>query len=106
MREHRLYQADYLYRQYGFTFNDLLFDQTGNLDLSSDPKLLWARHHPEFFPVSISKASKEDLLKVPGIGPILANRIVTYRKNTPIGSLENLKMPRYLLEKAREYLVR
>lgn len=104
IREHRLYQADYLYRQYGFTFDDLLFDQGGNLDLTTDPKLHWARHHPEFFPVSLARASKEELLKVPGIGPVMANRIVTYRKNTPISSLENLRMPRYLLEKARPYL--
>lgn len=106
MREHRLYQADYLYRQYGFTFSDLLFDQTGNLNLTADPKLLWAQHHPEFFPVSLAKASKEELLKVPGIGPVMANRIITYRKNTPLGTLENLRMPKYLLERARPYLVR
>lgn len=106
MREHRLYQADYLYRQYGFTFQDLLFDNQGNLDLSTDPKLLWARHHPEFFPVSLSRASKESLLKVPGIGPTLAKRIVDHRRDTPIGALENLRMPKHLLEKARPFLER
>ena len=106
MREHRLYQADYLYRQYGFTFQDLLFDDVGNLDLSVDPKLLWAQNHPEFFPVSIANASKHQFLRVPGIGPTVAHRMLAYRRNTPIGSLENLRMPRHLLEKARPYLIR
>ena len=106
VREHRLYQADFLFRQYGFTFGDLLFDTSGNLDVSIDPKQLWATHHPEFFPVSLAKASKEELLRVPGIGPVLANRIITHRRESPLGSLENLRMPKHLLEKARPYLVR
>lgn len=106
VREHRLYQADFLYRLYGFSYDDLVFDHHGNLDLSVDPKQQWANSHPDFFPVSIAKASKEDLLKVPGIGPVMARRILSHRKHTPIGSVENLGLPRYLLERARPFLVR
>lgn len=105
MREHRLYQAEFLYRLYGFSFEDLLFDQTGNLDLSADPKMVWAKSHPDRFPVSIAKASKEELLKVPGIGPVMARRIITHRRQTPIGSIENLGLPRHLLERARPFLI-
>ncbi|MDD3823656.1 MAG: helix-hairpin-helix domain-containing protein [Sphaerochaetaceae bacterium] len=105
MREHRLYQADFLFRQYGFTYGDLFFDHGGNLDLSVDPKLMWAQRNPDRFPVSLSRASKEDLLRVPGIGPVMAKKIVAHRKHTPISSLESLRLPEYLLERAKPYLV-
>ena len=106
MREHRLYQADFLYRQYGFSYDDLIFDTAGNLELGADPKMVWALRHPERYPVSVSRATKEELLKVPGIGPAMANRIITHRRSSPIGSLENLRLPNYLLEKAKPFLIR
>jgi predicted DNA-binding helix-hairpin-helix protein len=106
MREHRLYQADFLYRQYGFSYDDLVFDTAGNLELGADPKMVWALRHPERYPVSVSRATKEELLKVPGIGPAMANRIIAHRRSNPIGSLENLRMPNYLLEKAKPFLVK
>lgn len=105
VREHRLYQADFLFRQYGFTYDDLPFNGAGNLDLSVDPKLLWAQRNPQRFPVSITRGSKEELLKVPGIGPTFARRIIACRKHTPIGSLENLRMPKHLFERAKPYIV-
>lgn len=104
MREHRLYQADFLFRSYGFTFDELGFDGTGNLDLHRDPKLSWAQHHPEFFPVSLSRGSKDELLRVPGIGPTLAQRIVKHRRENPLGTLDDLPMQRHLKERARPYL--
>ncbi|NBK20816.1 MAG: radical SAM protein [Spirochaetia bacterium] len=106
MREHRLYQADFLLRSYGFSFQELLFDHSGNLDLRMDPKLLWAQNNPEFFPVSLSKGTKEQLLRVPGIGPILARRIINHRKNHPLGSLDTLCTQNHLFEKARPFLQR
>ena len=104
IREHRLYQSDFLIRSYGFTYQDFLFGSGGNLDLSKDPKQQWADSHPEFFPISIKRSSKEELLRVPGLGPVIVKRIVTYRDSTPISSLESIKMPKHLLKKASSYL--
>lgn len=104
IREHRLYQADYLFRQYGFSFDDLLFEQAGNLDLNIDPKQLWANRHPEFFPVSLSKASKEELLRVPGLGPISVGRILKARKCMKVRSLDTLKIPQHLVQKAETFI--
>src|SRR5690606_11422142 len=68
-REHRLYQADWLLRFYGFGFGDLIFDTTGNLPRAADPKLTYARAHPEEFPVEVNRAPRQELLRVPGLGP-------------------------------------
>jgi len=103
-REHRLYQADFLFRQYGFSYDDLLFNNFGNLDLSKDPKQLWAEAHPDFYPVSLGHASKDELLRVPGLGPALVRRIVKERASTTIKTLDSIPMPRYLIEKARPYV--
>jgi predicted DNA-binding helix-hairpin-helix protein len=106
LREHRLYQVDYLFRSYGFSFDELVFDSQGDLPLTLDPKTMWAQQHPQYFPVSLSRGSQRQLLRVPGIGPTLAQRIVNHRKQSPLGSLEDLHMPRYLMERARNFLQR
>ncbi len=103
-REHRLYQADFLFRQYGFTYSDLEFDEMGNLDLNQDPKQVWATKHSEFFPVSLKKGSKKELLRVPGIGPMMAHRIITMRKETPLNDILQLNLPRNVYLKANKYL--
>ncbi len=90
IREHRLYQTDFLFRQYGFTFDDLVFDARGNLSVESDPKTVWAIHHPEFFPVELNRASKEQLLRVPGIGLLSAARITQSRRANKFLSIEQL----------------
>ncbi|PMQ00944.1 MAG: putative DNA modification/repair radical SAM protein [Dictyoglomus sp. NZ13-RE01] len=90
-REHRLYQADFLLRKYHFSLEDIIFDEKGNLYLDKDPKLIWALNHPEFFPIDINKASYEDLLRVPGIGPIRARRIVNQRKTSLIKDIKDLE---------------
>jgi predicted DNA-binding helix-hairpin-helix protein len=90
IREHRLYQTDFLFRKYGFTFDDLMFDARGNLPTESDPKTLWAVNHPEFFPIELNRASKEELLRVPGIGPISANRIVQIRRTNKFHTIEQV----------------
>ncbi len=90
VREHRLYQTDFLFRQYGFTFDDLIFDPCGNLPTESDPKTLWAICHPEFFPIELNRASREQLLRIPGIGPLSATRILQARRADKFLTIEQL----------------
>jgi predicted DNA-binding helix-hairpin-helix protein len=78
-REHRLYQADFLLRKYRWGLSDILCGSDGNLPLDVDPKQRWADAHPEFFPVRLATAGREDLLRVPGLGPVLAGRILRFR---------------------------
>lgn len=104
MREHRLYQADWLLRKYHFNFEELVFPENGNLSLAKDPKQVWAQTNPHFFPVSIKRSSKQALLRVPGLGPTYVARIVKERRETPLSCLEDLKLPHATLEKARPFL--
>jgi predicted DNA-binding helix-hairpin-helix protein len=78
-RELRLYQCDHLLRHYGFTFEELVFDEHGNLPLDDDPKTAWALRHPQHFPLDVMTAPYELLLRVPGIGPATAQRLVRER---------------------------
>lgn len=80
LRQHRLYQADFLLREYGWDPGDLVFDAGGNLPRHLDPKTLHARHHPERFPLELNRATREELLRVPGIGPRSADRILALRR--------------------------
>jgi len=91
LREHRLYQSDFLLRQYGFTFEDLVFDESGNLPGQADPKLTWAQAHPECFPVEVNRASREELLRIPGIGPTSASRILKLRREGKVRELSDLR---------------
>jgi predicted DNA-binding helix-hairpin-helix protein len=90
-REARLYQAEHLLRQYGFAVEELPFDRDGNLPLDQDPKTAWALAHPERFPVPIERASYETLLRVPGVGPRAARRLVALRRQTPPRGREDLR---------------
>jgi putative DNA modification/repair radical SAM protein len=90
-REHRLYQSDFLLRQYGFAFEELVFDETHNLPRRADPKRMWAMAHPERFPVEVNRASREQLLRVPGIGPRSAGRILRWRREGRFRTLTDLK---------------
>ncbi len=83
-REHRLYQSDWLLRQYGFAAHEIPTDEHGSLDRDADPKLMWARLHPEYFPLEINAAPLESLMRVPGIGPRAALRIVNSRRRQPL----------------------
>jgi predicted DNA-binding helix-hairpin-helix protein len=91
LREHRLYQADHLLRQYGFGAGEIAYDPSGNLPLSVDPKCGWALAHPERFPVEIRTAPMEELVRVPGIGPGTARRIVAERQSVSIRGLADLR---------------
>jgi predicted DNA-binding helix-hairpin-helix protein len=79
-RQDRLYQADFLLRSYGFSFREFIFSEDGNLEPKLDPKLSWALHHPENFPIEVNKASFGELLRIPGIGPRCARSILELRR--------------------------
>jgi predicted DNA-binding helix-hairpin-helix protein len=91
VREHRLYQAAYLLGSYGFTPEEVVYAPTGNLPLAQDPKSAWALAHPEWFPVEVATASYEELVRVPGIGPLAARRIVAQRTHCVIRGLGDLR---------------
>jgi putative DNA modification/repair radical SAM protein len=83
VREHRLYQADWLLRFYGFSVDEIATPQNDNkgmLDLDIDPKLAWALQHRDNFPIDINRAPKEMLLRIPGVGAIGASKIIQSRK--------------------------
>ena len=82
LREHRLYQADWLLRYYHFSARELLTEDEPNFDPYLDPKCTWAVRHPEFFPVEVNTASRAELLRVPGIGPKSALRIVAWQSSS------------------------
>ena len=104
-REHRLYQVDFLMRKYGFKDGEILFDSTGRLSLTEDPKETWAKMHPEIFPLDVNRADKFQLLRVPGLGPITVNRILKYRrKGGRLYRIEDIGKPGKLLNKAKQYL--
>ena len=91
VREHRLYQADHLVRRYGYGGEELIFDATGNLPHDHDPKIAWALAHPERFPLALETASYDELLRVPGIGPLVAQRLVAERRRTTFRGLGDLR---------------
>lgn len=80
LREHRLYQADWLLRFYGYSLHEILPDNQANLSLHSDPKLAWALRHPELFPINLNKAPKPMLLRIPGVGVLTAQKIIKIRR--------------------------
>jgi len=104
MREHRLYQVDFLLRKYGFSGREIVFEQDNNLSLSADPKEAWAVRHPEKFPVDVNRASRLSLLRVPGLGPVTVERILERRKQRRIRHIEDIGKVGVRLEKARGYL--
>jgi len=103
-REHRLYQVDFLMRRYGFKDADIAFDSQGRLSLDADPKEIWAQNHPEFFPLDVNRATRFDLLRVPGLGPITVNRIIERRRTQRLRRLDDLGRPGVRLKKAGAYL--
>ena len=90
-REFRLYQAEHLLRQYGFAFEDLVFGSDGNLALEHDPKTAWALGHPAAFPVELLRASREELLRVPGIGLRSADRLIAARREAVVRGADDLR---------------
>lgn len=103
LREHRLYQADWLLRYYHFSAGELLSEEEPNFDPYLDPKCTWAVRHPEFFPVEVNTAGRAELLRVPGIGPKSATRIVQARRLQTLGMAE-LKRIGVVLKRAQYFI--
>jgi len=104
-RENRLYQADWLLRYYGFGLDEIVAGgEQGMLDLEVDPKLAWALKHRERFPLDINRASREELLRVPGLGVRNVDRILVSRRvrQLRLDDLARLKVP---LKKAKPFIV-
>ena len=103
LREHRLYQADWLLRFYGFRAEELLDEQHPDFNPYIDPKCSWAISHPEQFPVEVMKADYETLLRVPGIGPVSAKRILSARR-TGLLHFEDLQKLGIVLKRAQFFI--
>jgi putative DNA modification/repair radical SAM protein len=103
VREHRLYQADWLIRFYGFEAPELTTPEAPDLDLRTDPKLGWALRHPESFPLNVNSAPRELLLRVPGLGVRNVDRILRIRRwhRLRVADLVRLKVP---MKKALPFL--
>jgi putative DNA modification/repair radical SAM protein len=104
VREHRLYQADWLMRFYGFQAPELTTDREPNLSLGVDPKLAWALRHPERFPVDVNRAPRRLLLRVPGLGVRNVDRMLEARRwhRLHLADLGRLRVP---LKKAMPFLI-
>lgn len=104
LREHRLYQAAYLLGEYGFKSEEVVYEPNGNLSLANDPKTTWALMHPEHFPAEVGAASYEELVRVPGIGPLAARRIVTSRRSVAFRGLADLRKLGVVTSRAAGFL--
>ena len=103
LREHRLYQADWLLRFYHFSAGELLSEAEPNFDPYLDPKCSWALRNPAFFPVEVNTAPRVALLRVPGIGPKSAGRILSARRQQHLGMAE-LKRIGVVLKRAQYFI--
>jgi putative DNA modification/repair radical SAM protein len=101
MREHRLYEADWLIRLYGFQANEVV--ENGNLDLEKDPKLAWALRNREFFPLDVNKAAANQLLRVPGLGIRNVSRILQIRRFHQVKLTDLIKL-RVRLNRAKWFI--
>jgi putative DNA modification/repair radical SAM protein len=104
VREHRLYQADWLLRFYGFGVNEIIVRSDKNLDLDIDPKLAWALQNRGQFPVDVNSASKEQLLRVPGIGTRNVNRILKIRRHKRLRT-DDLKKLRVAWKRTQAFVI-
>lgn len=103
LREHRLYQADWLLRFYGFRAEELLDEQHPDFNPQLDPKCSWAVSHLEYFPVEVNTADYETLLRVPGVGVRSAKRILSSRRVGPL-HIEDLKKIGVVMKRAQYFL--
>ena len=104
VREHRLYQADWLLRFYGFSNDELPVGADGNLPLDIDPKLAWATAHRDHFPVDVNTGTREALLRVPGIGAKSVDRLIAARRHRRLG-LDDLARLRLSIRKIAPFVV-
>jgi predicted DNA-binding helix-hairpin-helix protein len=104
-RERRLYQADWLLRFYGFGYEDLVFDQEGNLPRRTDPKMLFAQNHPEMFPIEVNRAPRQQLLRVPGFGPRSVGKLLEWRLQGTLRELGDLAKAGAVAGRAAPYVL-
>jgi predicted DNA-binding helix-hairpin-helix protein len=104
VREQRLREADWLLRHYGFEQQELPYDPDGNLPLHLDPKLAWALAHPERFPVELNRADRDELLRVPGLGPVSVARILRLRREGRFRDPDHLAALGRALACARDFI--
>jgi putative DNA modification/repair radical SAM protein len=104
VREHRLYQADWLLRYYGFSHDELTTAEAPDLPLHMTPKLAWALRHPEVFPVDVNTAPRELLLRVPGIGYQMVKRLLRVRRHHRL-ELRDMKKLQVRWSEARHFIV-
>jgi predicted DNA-binding helix-hairpin-helix protein len=105
VREHRLYQASFLLRDYGFEVEELPFEADGRLPVQTDPKLAWARKNLTGQPVEVNRAERQQLLRIPGIGPKGAEVILRARRQGRIREVSALKKMGILAERAAPFLL-
>jgi predicted DNA-binding helix-hairpin-helix protein len=105
LRGHRLYQASYLLRDYFYKIEDFSYLQNGNLNLEKDPKLVWAENHLRETPIEINRADKEQLLRIPGIGPKKVEKIASYRRSQKITTIADLKNIGIPINRAGEFIL-
>jgi predicted DNA-binding helix-hairpin-helix protein len=104
-REHRLYQADWLLRYYGFSTRELAASMPGGqLDLSVDPKTAWALANRDGFPVDVNSADRHQLLRIPGMGVRVVDRILSSRRHRRL-RLDDLRALGAVLRRARHFIV-
>lgn len=104
IREHRLYQADWLLRFYDYKVDEIVDDKHPTLDLNVDPKVSWAVRHPEFFPIDINTAPRQHLLRVPGFGVRSVDKMMRIRKHQKL-RLQDLTKMRVALNRARPFII-
>jgi len=105
IREQRLYQASFLLRDYGFDLEDLPFTEEGNLPLPTDPKLAWAMLNLKEKPLEVNKASRHELLRIPGVGPKGADAILRARQNNKLRDLSSLKKLGIFADRAAPFVL-
>lgn len=104
LREHRLYQADWLLRFYGFDVNEIVSEQDPNLEINIDPKTSWALRNPSYFPIDVNKASREQLLRIPGVGVQSVEKILRIRRHHRI-RFDDLIRLRIAINRAKLFVI-
>lgn len=104
LREHRLYQADWLLRFYGFSVNEIVSENEPNLETSIDPKTAWALRNPGYFPIDVNKAGREQLLRIPGLGARSVEKILQIRRHHRI-CFDDLIRLRVAMNRAKLFII-
>lgn len=104
-REHRLYQSSFLLRDYGFDLEELPFTPDGNLPLAVDPKVAWAQSHLAYSPIEVNRAGRDQLLRVPGVGPKGVEAILAARRQGKLRDLHDLQRIGVITARAAPYIL-